>query len=694
MGFTFDETEIRKTIALMHPDGQYFEIRLVDGKWNMAGVFRDADTLIREMTAAAPRIRVGANVYITLNELHEACYDRRHHDCFVEYQSPTVGDNDVTFYQWLLVDVDPQRPSGTSSTDEQLKASRETARKIFHWLKERGWADPIVAHSGNGTHLQYAIQLKNNDENKKLIENVLKTLNMMFASTDMSIDMTTFNPSRICKLYGTVARKGASTEKRPHRMSKIIYTPEKIEKVKSDYLRALIQLMPQEEKPGRYNNYNPDSFDIEQWIQTHGLDVKERTTWAGGKKWILTHCPFNPEHDKKDAAIIQTTGGKLAFRCFHNSCADKGWKELRELYEPDAYQDVKRAVPNYMSGFTGFTSDAALPGETPTFDETSKAGAAAAEPGNDQSPVFRTTEQIRQRVVPQEAFIQTGIKGIDDRMIGLKKTYVTVLSGLRSAGKSSVLSQLVIQCRQQGLKCALFSGEMTDKQVLKWLTLQAAGKNHVHGTKYERVFYPNDDAALAISKWLDDFVYVYNNDYGNDFIQLRDHLVRIVTEKKLDVIFLDNLMALNIEQLDRDLYVRQTKFVKELKRMAQALNIHILFVAHPRKSGGYLRMDDISGSGDLTNAADNVLIVHRVDEDYIKLTQQFFGWKKINPIYQASNVIEICKDRDLGNRDVYVPLYFEMETKRLRNDRTEYVHYDWEPTLFQEDFTPDKELPF
>ena len=131
MSFVFDENEIRKTIAVMHPDGQYFEIRFVDGRWNMAGMFSDADTLIEQLKAVSNRVRPGANVYMTLNELHEACYDRKHHNCFIELQSPTVSDNDVTWYQWMLIDVDPVRPSGTSSTDEQLKTSRETAKKIY-----------------------------------------------------------------------------------------------------------------------------------------------------------------------------------------------------------------------------------------------------------------------------------------------------------------------------------------------------------------------------------------------------------------------------------------------------------------------------------------------------------------------------------------------------------------------------------
>jgi hypothetical protein len=113
---------------------------------------------------------------------------------------------------------------------------------------------------------------------------------------------------------------------------------------------------------------------------------------------------------------------------------------------------------------------------------------------------------------------------------------------------------------------------------------------------------------------------------------------------------------------------------------------------------GYLRMDDISGSGDLSNAADNVLIIHRVDEDFKKATQQFFGWKKDNALYEAGNVLEVCKDRDFGTRDTFIPLYFEIETKRMKNDRDEYIHYGWEEGFVPEakygTVVEDQELPF
>ena len=54
-----------------------------------------------------------------------------------------------------------------------------------------------------------------------------------------------------------------------------------------------------------------------------------------------------------------------------------------------------------------------------------------------------------------------------------------------------------------------------------------------------------------------------------------------------------------------------------------------------------------------------------------------FGWKEDNELYQSSNVIEIAKDRDGGTMDYFVPLYYEAETKRLKNTFTENKHYDW-----------------
>ena len=46
--------------------------------------------------------------------------------------------------------------------------------------------------------------------------------------------------------------------------------------------------------------------------------------------------------------------------------------------------------------------------------------------------------------------------------------------------------------------------------------------------------------------------------------------------------------------------------------------------------------------------------------------------------YQGDNVIEICKNRDMGVQDSFIPLFYEKETKRLKNYKAESIHYGWE----------------
>ena len=107
-----NETEVRKAIAALHPDGELFEVRAIDGKWNASGYFTDADKLIEQLTYA--KMRANANIYITLNAIKDACYSRKQHDILMEYATPTTTDNDIEGYNWLMVDLDPKRASGVS----------------------------------------------------------------------------------------------------------------------------------------------------------------------------------------------------------------------------------------------------------------------------------------------------------------------------------------------------------------------------------------------------------------------------------------------------------------------------------------------------------------------------------------------------------------------------------------------------
>lgn len=237
--------QIRRTLALFHQPGDTVETRVVGipslrGKpHNAAGYFRDFDAAA-EAAAEYEMKRRPAAIYFVMNRCDPALYARSP-DCITDYLEQTTTDHDIKRRRWLLVDVDPTRPAGIGSTDEQLAAAYAVAESIREWLMERGWPEPIIAMSGNGYHLLFPINLPNNKRSAAMISGILKALDAQFSAKRdadeeqdaeedgqilIGIHMTVFNAARITKLYGTMVRKGHSTAEQPHRRSEIIYVPD------------------------------------------------------------------------------------------------------------------------------------------------------------------------------------------------------------------------------------------------------------------------------------------------------------------------------------------------------------------------------------------------------------------------------------------------------------------------------------
>lgn len=139
----------------------------------------------------------------------------------------TTSDNNIIGFRWLPIDLDPVRPSGISASKSEIMEAVKLKPKIIVWVKEKyGFADPIQAFSGNGIHLLFRLpDLPATDENKEFIKGVLSEIAEEFDTEEVTIDTTVFNPARIWKCYGTIAKKGdpvpegPGREQRPHRVA-------------------------------------------------------------------------------------------------------------------------------------------------------------------------------------------------------------------------------------------------------------------------------------------------------------------------------------------------------------------------------------------------------------------------------------------------------------------------------------------
>ena len=81
----------------------------------------------------------------------------------------------------------------------------------------------MFCDSGNGFHLLYRVDLPADDGGT--VGKLLGALAARFDTPRVKIDRSVANPSRICKLPGTLARKGDHVPDRPHRRSRVLEVP-------------------------------------------------------------------------------------------------------------------------------------------------------------------------------------------------------------------------------------------------------------------------------------------------------------------------------------------------------------------------------------------------------------------------------------------------------------------------------------
>ena len=287
----------------------------------------------------------GAAVYVTLNPVDPQLLNR-YNNRTESYAKATTTDKQIIGRRWLLVDLDPVRPTETSATEAQLKAAGFKARAIYKHLKRLGWADPVAGCSGNGYHLYYAIDIKNDDESTKLVKAVLSTLAKQFDDELVKVDETVYNASRICKLPGTVANKGDHTDNAPWRLSALLHKPTRT-LVSIEQLRMLLQPASVPVSINLRTSTVRGTFDLEDFLDRHGLE-HTADQHDGRDRFKLKVCPFNNSHVNGEAAIFRDSQGVLGFKCMHNSCASQSWKTLRErlegpqVPEPNAFRKSVR----------------------------------------------------------------------------------------------------------------------------------------------------------------------------------------------------------------------------------------------------------------------------------------------------------------------------------------------------------------
>jgi len=211
----------------------------------------------------------------------------------------------------------------------------------------------------------------------------------------------------------------------------------------------------------------------------------------------------------------------------------------------------------------------------------------------------------------------TGFRTVDRLINGLREGELTLFSGYAGSGKSTFLNQMVLNLisdTQNPEKVCIASFELSPKSLLFWMGQQTLRQSLSKKESEENLKTKID----LFMKVVDENLYFIKQ---QDEIGI-DHLLRLIElshrRDQVNFFIVDSLMC--IENNEKDEHRGQTVIIRKLKTIAKKLDIHIILVAHPRKTDGFsvLRIQDICGSSNITNLADNLLIIHKITEEYRK----------------------------------------------------------------------------
>lgn len=546
--------------------------------------------------------------------------------------NPTDGNGrkkeNIVRREYLVVDIDPVRASGSNSTDAQMVESYALACRIHNFLPSL-----FMGCSGNGWHLIYICNLENTDEDNQLVNEFYDCLDKLFSTPTQKIDRCMADINRLTKIYGTMSRKAPHTDDCPQRQS-FMYASEKgiyraliDEKqttiINSRDLSFMIDVMnvridQRNEINSNSSNNNDNNKKrsenqewIVSWCKEHNLEFRE---FEKGVK--LRHCPFCHEHQNEWCTVILVDGARdvnqFGFACFGNHCKNEEGKQLH------TWRELRQK----------------LEGNSETKSEQT-----------DSLPLGKKLDLSNVSSELEFSGVSSGFSQIDNALGGgfWNKTF-SIITSTAGQGKTTFCQQLISNYLAQGVKVGYYQGDLTEDVVI------------------------SNFNALGVSQEQID-----NLDFFSNCTKDLSHKNIADLTAKYDVFVIDNLSSLLTKKED---YEAQKTIVDNIAAAVEQNENHVHLVAHQRKSSELSSLSNIEGSSEIGRKAGIVLSVERFDKEYLLKFKSIYGSEDdfINEMYiqkrisgaNPDSVISVLKNQIRGDLP-RIPMKFNEKEKKFEN---------------------------
>lgn len=264
--------------------------------------------------------------------------------------------------------------------------------------------------------------------------------------------------------------------------------------------------------------------------------------------------------------------------------------------------------------------------------------------------------------------IMTRIPSLDNMIGGLGEGGVTVVSGKRGNGKSTIFGTIGLNAIEQGYSVCAYSGELSGYKFLEWIMLQATERKYIAYKTDVRsgknIAFVEPEIQKRIKKHLEGKFYLYDNSVVQDEKQTESILKvfeACARRYGCKLYLVDNLMSALCSPDEEN--KAQARFTAQLKAFAVKYRAHVILAAHPRKekTDAQFTNDSISGSSAISNLADVVLNIEK----------------------EPTKGIRVTKNRDFGTTGFINTCYDPANRRLFQYNTRDHIVYGWDHTGIQ-----------
>lgn len=479
-----------------------------------------------------------------------------------------ITQKDVKRWKNIIIDLDPVRPPGTVSLQEELDAACTLQDKIYSEVIVPYFKGGMTFLSGNGYHLWAPIDLEVNQESIAAVSDFLETIKQIYQTERVVVDTCFKNPAQLTTLYGTVKKKSLYRNVLPgttleHRQSRVIKSASRRQETSLEQLKTITEEIKNKnmkkenqlevEKTQRQKNVEW----FKQFASEYNIAVENYKEDDNGVYANLEKCPFCENDDSTGHAVKMWDNGdytKFYYICHHKNHCQVNTTEERRHWWKEYYKHI--------------TGTDLITGEVVKERE--------------ENPLIFSYNEVQ--AVPRE-YVSTGYKQLDHWLGGgFQRSGYTLLAGRTGEGKSTFAYNFI-------------NNIPSDKKIL--LALSEGSRSQIKGDM-EKVLQGDRD-NLDLSEKI-------------DLLTFEEQIL-----DEYDVIFFDNLNSYKWEE--------QVRVAARLNSILPYHKASMVLLTHTQNGANFTYSDTISGSVDVRRYATQILCLQK-SEGWRERAKGIYGEKR------------------------------------------------------------------